>query len=81
MARQELPDVRLPEEPQFEGPEKWRPEDVKDWFEETIKNHTQKPRESKNEWARRLYNDHMTKDFGEDIPWKSWGTLRRPMDD
>jgi hypothetical protein len=79
--RQEPPDVRLPQKPQIEELRKWRPKDVKDWFEETIKNHPQKRGESKNAWARRLYNDHMTKDFGEDIPWTSWETLRRRMDD
>jgi hypothetical protein len=77
--RQQL--LRLPEKPQFEGRTKWRPKDVLDWFKETIKNHPQEPGESKNKWAQRLYHDHMKKDFGEDIPWSCWESLRRRIND
>lgn len=68
----------LPEEPQFEEPIRRRPEEAKAWLAEKMA--SLKPGENKNEWARRQYPE-MEKDFGENIPWKDWQTLRRRMND
>jgi hypothetical protein len=78
--QQELPDVRLPEEPQLEEPRKWSPKDALEWLEQAKRDHPQREGENKNKWAQRLY-DHMKTDFGEDIPWTGWLTLRRRLDD
>jgi len=71
--------LRLPEEPQFEARNKWRPEEANAWLVEKMANDPPKPGENKSEWARRQYPE-MEKDFGENIPWTE-GTLRRRMDD
>jgi hypothetical protein len=70
----------LPDEPQFEGPRKWRPEEGQVWLENAKQIHPRKPRETKSAYARRLY-EHMKNDFGEDIPWTGWETLRRRLND
>src|SRR5262249_46311673 len=70
----------LPDEPQLEEPRKWRPDEAQTWFENAKQSHPQGFGESKNAYARRLY-DHMKDDFGEDIPWSEWTTLRRRLDD
>src|SRR5262249_13559961 len=75
--RQEL--LQLPEEPQHEPAAKWRPEQAEEWLKETMHSSPQKPGESKNEWAKRLYNDHMKYDFEDKPPWGEWQTLRRYM--
>jgi hypothetical protein len=80
VARPELPDVRLPEEPQFEGPGKWRPEDVKIWFKEIRRNYPQGSDESKTAYAVRLYG-HMEKDFENPLPWDDAESLRRRLND
>jgi hypothetical protein len=51
----------------------------KTWLEKEMKGFPQRPRESKNDWARRLYG-HMKKEYGEGIPWTE-ATLRRRLDD
>jgi hypothetical protein len=89
LAAQELPRERQPEgaqelivlsdEPQFEPAPKWRPEQAEEWLREAMVSYPQKPEENKNAWARRLYDDHMKGDFGDDIPWSGWETLRRYM--
>jgi hypothetical protein len=68
----------LSDEPQFEPPAKWRPEQAEEWFEKIMIGHPRRSGESKNQWARRLYNDHMKPDFGDAIPWDE-GTVRRRM--
>jgi hypothetical protein len=70
----------LPEEPQFEDLRKWRPEEAMNWLKEAMKDRPKKAGESKNAWAERLYKQ-MKRDFGTDIPWSEWGTLRRRMND
>ena len=72
--------LRLPEEPQFEEPTRWRPDQVQTWFENVRKIHPRKPGENKSAYARRLHNDHMKKDFGGVIPWDV-STLRRRLND
>src|SRR5262245_5870598 len=54
-AEQQKPLVLLPDEPQFEGPKKWRPEEVQAWFKNVRKIEPRKPKENKNAYARRLY--------------------------
>jgi hypothetical protein len=75
--QQKLP--RLPEEPQDES-RKWRPNEAKTWLENAMRTHPLKEGQNKNAYARQLY-DRMKSDFGEDIPWGTWETLRRRMDD
>jgi hypothetical protein len=74
--------LQLPEEPQsqFEDLRKWRPEEAMKWLKQAMKDRPQKPDESKNAWAERLY-EQMKRDFGTDIPWTESGTLRRRMND
>jgi hypothetical protein len=71
--------ILLSEEPQFEPAPKWRPERAEEWLKETRSSYPRKPGESKNKWAERLYRDHMVHDFGSEIPWSTWQTLRRYM--
>jgi hypothetical protein len=75
------PLLRLPEEPQLspEEPKKrWRPEDAKNWLVQMMTDHP--PRANWNNWAREAYVK-MKDDFGEDIPWHDWQSLRRRMND
>ena len=51
-----------------------------DWFKNAKQDYPQKSGESKNAYARRLY-EHMKNDFGENIPWTEWTTLRRRLND
>jgi hypothetical protein len=74
------PLLLLPDEPQFEEPRKWRPDEAPAWFENAKQIHSKKPGESKNAYAQRLY-DYMKEDFKEDIPWSDWTTLRRRLND
>jgi len=77
---QQRPLLLLPDEPQFEGRRKWRPDEAPAWFEKARQDHPQEPEETKNAYARRLY-EHMKDDFGGNIPWSEWTTLRRRLDD
>jgi len=70
----------LSDEPQLEGPRQWRPDEALTWFKNAKQDHPQKSGESKNAYARRLY-EHMKNDFGENIPWTEWTTLRRRLND
>jgi hypothetical protein len=79
-AEQQRPPLLLPDEPQFEEPRKWRPEEVQTWFKNIRKTHRKKPEETKSAYARRLY-EHMKNDFEEDIPWTEWTTLLRRLND
>jgi hypothetical protein len=69
-------------EPTIAPAKKWQPEEGLKWLAEAMKNHPRKKEgekeESKNAWARRLY-DYMKVDFGDRIPWNGWETLRRRM--
>jgi hypothetical protein len=67
------------EKPQLEPAKKWRPDEALKWLAHTMRCNSQGQGESKNAWARRLYN-HMKADFEDQIPWSEWGTLRRRMD-
>jgi hypothetical protein len=69
-----------PEAPQSESAKKWQSKEALRWLVIAMENNPRRSGESKNAWARRLYDDHMKKVFGDDIPWSEWGTLRRRMD-
>jgi len=77
-AEQQRSLLLLPDEPQLAGPRKWQPDEGRAWLENAKPAHPRKPGESKNAYARRLYG-HMENDFGEDIPWSEWTTLRRRL--
>jgi hypothetical protein len=76
-----------PEKPQAEERElspgepkkRWEPKDAKNWLVQRIIND---PPGKANwaQWARNAYFK-MKGDFGEDIPWSDWETLRRRMND
>jgi len=79
-AEQQRPLLLLPDEPQLEEPRKWWPEEAQAWLKNARQIHPRKSKESKNAYAHRLYNEHMTNDFGKDIPWTE-ATLRRRLND
>src|SRR5262249_53630179 len=69
-------------EPTIAPAKKWQPEEGLKWLDEAMKNHPRRKEgekeESKNAWARRLY-DKMKVDFEDRIPWNGWESLRRRM--
>jgi len=69
-----------PDEPQFEGPKKWRPEEVPKWFRHVRTTYPRKPGETKSAYADRLHKQ-MTKDFDENPPWSDAETVRRRLND
>jgi hypothetical protein len=75
------PTAPAPVQPQLspEEPKKWRRGQELDWLVWAMETNPQKPKESKNEWADRLYGK-MQKDFETDLRWGG-STLRRRMGD
>jgi hypothetical protein len=65
-------------QPLSEEPKKRQPEEAKRWLVEMMINDP--PGGNWNEWARSAYKK-MQEEFGKDIPWKDWGSLRRRMND
>jgi hypothetical protein len=82
LSAQELPPEEAeqqPDEPQFEGPRKWQPDEVPEWFRHVRTTYPRKPGETKSAYAHRLH-EHMTNDF-EIPPWSDAETVRRRLND